>query len=374
MASELVPNVMDTTNALSDGMLWAKTIPFTNQSCCHEMDFACKHGAIFNYSEFYDTLSADEKDAYLAPNQLQTGDTVASTSADTPAQFVVWLHADLFHNPPTIHQSDAPVGFKRTHSALTAHSHGLSEDQLRKLRDLLALELDDDATFAMELSHPLKDAAPELLEKLLDADPLVGLAALNTVAFPPDRQLAFETKPDDEADEQEEGSLSDEDEDSDDGDEDDEEEHLVDHASSFFLRLPVPRYPRQLKRKDLDMSSLPFMQCYWFRHENGVAAPTAVSMAPVGYFPAHIERTIDLALLPVGPLRQGTTFGKALDKVLQTFPPTERKEYVVDFDLADRDTPTKTVIALLWEPPAQCSLSMQRICVAYCCSAVLKAC
>lgn len=112
-------------------------------------------------------------------------------------------------------------------------------------------------------------------------------------------------------------------------DEDEDGESLLDeygntpNASYRFEKLPRKTYPKLVHRKELSkLSTLPFMQLYLFEHldEYGYAAHTAVSMAPLNYFPGEYEdRHIDLALLP-DVLRTGTDFGLGLQRVLDKLP------------------------------------------------------
>lgn len=112
-------------------------------------------------------------------------------------------------------------------------------------------------------------------------------------------------------------------------------------SSYFFKNAPSAKWPRLIKRKNLQsLSKIPFMECYLFRHfdEYGYSAPTAFSMATTSYmngvWEEGIARIVDLALLPP-PLRQETELGQVLDKILSCLPEKYREEdYIVDINTA----------------------------------------
>lgn len=187
--------------SVSDGLMWAKTIPFTNQPETHEMGLTFEPGPIFNYSEYYDNLSAEEKALFMAPNELLTGDTVAINAGvrGVGSRYVVWLAADLHHNPvpkPETHLVGQTVGVKRRIEAtVDVESFGLTEIQLKELRDFLKADCDDPGIFESELKAMLKDSAPGLLDQLLNDGDCVAMDAITSLRFAGDKPSLYVVSP-----------------------------------------------------------------------------------------------------------------------------------------------------------------------------------
>eukprot|EP00981_Chlorochromonas_danica_P001946 scaffold403_cov183-Ochromonas_danica.AAC.2 len=336
---------------LSDGYLWAKTIPYTNQPKVHTLELDYNIDSIFNYSEFYHSLSPSEQELYFLPDEFQTGDivTVNGFVRGVGSCYVVWLHSGLFTNPVFTQkhrrhpQEEYTVGAKRSTTAeVDLDQYPLTDEEWLRLRDLLGSDLagDDYDAFLQKLSDLLQEKSPDLLEAIKNDGEMTFFSAITSLRFPEDSQAKKK-----ENDEEEDADEEDEEEEEEQEDEEDVkqsflQEKATNNASSYFFKnAPSAKWPRLIKRKNLQpLAKVSFMQCYLFRHldEYGYAAPSALSMATTSYMNGlggdGIARIVDLALLPP-PLRQETELGQVLDKILSYLPKKHRgKDYIVDIN------------------------------------------
>lgn len=181
---------------VSDGVVWAKTIPFTNGPTSHYLDIDFVMPRIFNYSEYFESLSPGKKAKLVSPDKIQTGDRVMANAyvRGVGTRYAVWLFAGVFSNseahrkkereadggedaeeegevagdvPP---QPDDQSGSnrKRERVEIDPYSFGLDENVLMQLQDMLNDDnvVDPDA-WTDSLRNLLKDRNPTLLEALL---------------------------------------------------------------------------------------------------------------------------------------------------------------------------------------------------------------
>lgn len=157
------------SSQLSDGIIWGKTIPFTNLPKQHQLEINFVMPRVFNYSQFFDSLSEEEKNQYISPCDIKTGDVVVANGyvRGVGSRYAVWLHAGLFSNPETkpAHGGETiqPDPSKRETVSKNEENgdpfaFGLPADTLRKVRDLLAAEdIEDYEAWDSELKATLKD-------------------------------------------------------------------------------------------------------------------------------------------------------------------------------------------------------------------------
>lgn len=180
---------------LSDGYLWAKTIPYTNQPKVHTLELDYNIGDIFNYSEFYHSLSSTEQELYFLPDEFQTGDIVRVNGfvRGVGSCYVVWLHSGLFTNPAFTQkhrrhpEEEYTVGAKRsTTPEVDLDQYPLTDEEWRRLRDLLSSELagtDYDA-FLQQLNDLLQEKSPDLLQAIQTDEDTIFLTTISSLRFP----------------------------------------------------------------------------------------------------------------------------------------------------------------------------------------------
>jgi hypothetical protein len=313
-----------------NGLIWSKSIVFSSNPTHYEFqlpqldDEFGMFGRIINYSELYrefvlenESSRVDYTNSLIDPMKINTGDILQTSDyRGVGSYYAVWLHADIFHNPSSVSLARVSKAPKASgdNRLRTRRAERFNFDQFhldpptwRKIQSLL--ESDEWPEMSPELHDLLKEESPELLALLKDGNR--GSNAIFDI-----KRARFEGDP---------GGFG--------GDPVDWEnlsaeevfnDGQTDNIGDYFCALPHMKYPsiRSSGFLSRTIQSRPWMQLYLFSHldEMGYAAPPAVSMAPIGYFPIeYSDRHIDLSLLP-SPLDEQTTCGYVLNRIRSKFP------------------------------------------------------
>eukprot|EP01031_Cornospumella_fuschlensis_P043570 gene43570-53274_t len=190
-------------NNLSDGMIWGKTIIFSNLPAYYHLyveeisDFIRNHKkyknrGVLNYTQIYDACSSAVKEKFIPPSEVRTGDILQINEGPrgVGAFYAMWLYKDIVkHDLTGVNmQGSEDQGRKKRERDNQHHidpfSWGLQEAELKNLKRIVANE--DYEQMQEDLKAFLLPRQPRLFDIFQTEEGCDYEGAISNLRFPDD--------------------------------------------------------------------------------------------------------------------------------------------------------------------------------------------